>query len=388
MATTKSYLMKIQQLHLFHGNWTPSYSTPAFNSQDAQLVLAFGESLLIRSQEHLTEIKNRYPFANIVCASGAGEIIDDQVCDNSIVVTAVQFDKTDTKAEITNISKHANSRETGNYLMDKLNAEDLKFVFVISDGIHINGSELVQGLNEQNHRNVPITGGLAGDGTRFSKTFVGLNTIPEEGMVVAIGFYGSDLKIGHGSFGGWDEFGPERVITKSNKNVLHEIDNKNALDLYKEYLGPYKEELPGSALLFPLSIKEPGSEKTLVRTILTINEEEKSMLFAGNMTEGSKVRLMKANFDKLIEGSSIAAQNCFSGVSNESPELAIFISCVGRKIILQDRTDEEVEAAKKIFNNNPPIAGFYSYGEISPFNPNTKCELHNQTMTITTLAEM
>jgi len=380
--------MKIQQLHLCDNQWTSAYTTSQFDPHDAQLVLAFGDPLLIQSKDHIKEIKDRYPSADIIYASGAGEIIDERVCDNSIVATAIQFDKTKTKAEITNVNHHANSRDTGNYLMEKLSAEDLKFVFVISDGIHINGSELVQGLNEKNHLNVPITGGLAGDGTRFSKTYVGLNTTPEEGMIVAVGFYGAHLSIGHGSFGGWDEFGPERIITKSSKNVLHEIDHKNALDLYKEYLGPYKEELPGSALLFPLSIKEPGSEKTLVRTILTVNEEEKSMLFAGNMTEGSKVRLMKANFDKLIEGSSIAAQNCFAGVSNESPDLAIFISCVGRKIILQDRTDEEVEAAKKIFNNNPPIAGFYSYGEISPFNPNTKCELHNQTMTITTLTEV
>lgn len=206
-------------------------------------------------------------------------------------------------------------------------------------------------------------------------------------MVVAIGFYGNSLKIGHGSFGGWDEFGPERTITRSDKNVLYEIDGKNALDLYKEYLGPYKDELPGSALLFPLSLKEPGSDQYLVRTILGINEEAKSMHFAGNLPQGSKVRLMKANFDRLIEGSSIAAKNSCSSLLNCNPELAILISCVGRKLILQERTDEEVEAVKGIFPGRTAMTGFYSYGEISPFNQLTRCELHNQTMTITTLSE-
>jgi len=380
--------MKIEQLHLDRGTWISGHSNPEFDAAKCQLVLAFGEASLIKEPTHAESIRSRYPSAHILLASSAGEIINDQVLDNSIVVTAIQFDKTAIRAEATNISKHANSHETGLHLMERLHCTDLNSVLVISDGIHINGSELVQGLNENNPGNVPVTGGLAGDGTRFTRTFVGLNGAAEEGLVVAVGFYGNSLQIGHGSFGGWDEFGPERTITRSEKNVLHEIDQRNALDLYKEYLGPYKEELPGSALLFPLAITEPGSERTLVRTILTINEEEGSMLFAGNMTEGSKVRLMKANFDRLIEGSSIAARNCFSCVADEEPELALFISCVGRKIILQDRTDEEVEAAKSIFRNNPPVTGFYSYGEISPFSPNTRCELHNQTMTITTLKEI
>jgi hypothetical protein len=266
-------------------------------------------------------------------------------------------------------------------------ADDLIAVFIISDGTHINGSELVSGFSENNPKCVPVTGGLAGDGARFSRTFAGLDQVPEEGNVVAVGFYGDSLKIGHGSFGGWDEFGPERTITRSDKNILYEIDGKNALDLYKEYLGPYSEELPGSALLFPLSIREQDSAEHLVRTILSISEQEKSMLFAGNMPEGSKIRLMKANFDRLINGSSMAARNSFSSLENSSPELALLVSCVGRKLILQERTDEEVQAVKQIFGDHTSLAGFYSYGEISPFNPNTRCELHNQTMTITTFSE-
>jgi hypothetical protein len=194
--------------------------------------------------------------------------------------------------------------------------------------------------------------------------------------------------IGHGSLGGWDEFGQERTITRSDKNVLFEIDHKNALELYKEYLGDYVHELPGSALLFPISIRLNDSEKKLVRTILSINEEDKSMTFAGNLPEGSKVRLMKADFDKLIEASSGAATQSFNCINNQNPDLAILISCVGRKLILQERTDEEVEAAKEILGANTAITGFYSYGEISPLNKGSHCELHNQTMTITTFTEL
>lgn len=380
--------MKIQQYQYVNKEWKNNFTTPGFEQQQAQLVLAFGEPALITDPALSDHIRKLFPKASVVACSTSGEIMSDKVYDQSIAVTAVQFEKTIVKCSVTNIDKHSNSHETGKYLMKELMADDLCNVFIISDGMHINGSELVAGLNENNPRNIPVTGGLAGDGARFATTFVGLNELPQERMIVAIGFYGTSLKIGHGSFGGWDEFGPERIITRSEKNVLFEIDNKNALDLYKEYLGSYKDELPGSALLFPLSLTETGADEHLVRTILSINDKEKSLLFAGNMPQGGKVRLMKANFDRLIDGSSIAAKNSFASLSNASPELAILISCVGRKLILQDRTDEEVESATKIFGDSTAVTGFYSFGEISPFNPNTRCELHNQTMTITTFSEI
>ena len=351
------------------------------DAEKCQLVLVFGASACIVKPEVYKHLRLIYPNADIVFSSTSGEILGDSVFDESVVATAIEFEKTQIRCVKTNIKHHNNSFETGSFLMNELLADDLNSVFVISDGTFINGSELVDGFNSSKHP-VPVSGGLAGDAARFEKTFTGINEVPSQGNVVAIGFYGKDIIIGHGSLGGWDEFGHERTITKSEKNVLFEIDNKNALNLYKEYLGDYVNELPGSALLFPLSIKLKNSEKNLVRTILSINEEEKSMVFAGNLPEGSKVRLMKANFDKLIEASSSAASDSFKGIKNQEPDFAIL------KLILQERTDEEVEAAKEILGNNTAITGFYSYGEISPFNSNVQCELHNQTMTITTFTEL
>jgi hypothetical protein len=380
--------MKTQQLHFVNKQWTDVSSSDKFNAQKAQLVLAFGSGELITNKDILAHLKKTYPTANIIGASTSGEIMNDGVFDNSVAVTAIEFEKTKVKCAETNVSKHANSFDTGKELMLQLYAPDLISVFVISDGTKINGSELVSGFNENNSKQVPVTGGLAGDAANFTQTFVGLNVQPDQGNVIAVGFYGSNLKIGHGSFGGWDEFGRERTISKSDKNVLYEIDDRSALDLYKEYLGPYADELPGSALLFPISIKIEGSDKNLVRTILSINENDKSMTFAGNLPVGSKVRLMKANFKKLIDGSSIAAKYSLSYHEEQAPQLALLISCVGRKLILQERSYEEVQAAKNIMGNNTSITGFYSYGEISPFNPSPTCELHNQTMTITTFTEI
>jgi len=378
--------MKNKQLHYLNGSWNEIAERNESGAIVPQLVLAFGATGLVGSPVIYDHIRKSFPSAVIVSASTSGEILGDGVFDDSVVVTAIEFEKTTIKAVTTNFSEHTNSFEVGKFLMSELLTDDLKTVLVISDGSFINGSELVHGLNENKPANVSVTGGLAGDAARFQRTLVGLNHTAEEGKIVAIGFYGQNIIVGHSSFGGWDEFGRERIVTKSNKNVLYELDNENALDLYKEYLGPYVEELPSSALLFPLSIRLENNTTNLVRTILTIDEVEKSMTFAGNLPEGSKVRLMKANFERLIEASSKAATESIIDKSI-SPQLAILISCVGRKLILQERTNEEVEAAKHIFGKNTTITGFYSYGEISPFNPNTNCELHNQTMTITTFSE-
>jgi hypothetical protein len=236
---------------------------------------------------------------------------------------------------------------------------------------------------------VVVTGGLSGDGERFERTLVCANEMPIEGCVAALGFYGTKLRVGFGSLGGWDPFGPERLITRSKDNVLYELDNQSALALYKRYLGPHAAGLPATGLLFPLALRMGSAESRhgLVRTILSINEEEQSLTFAGDVPEGSYARLMKANFERLIDGAIGAARACHERISENSAELAILISCVGRKLVLKQRIEEEVEGVREVLGPGAAITGFYSYGEISPHTPTAKCELHNQTMTITTFAE-
>jgi hypothetical protein len=380
--------MNVFQHQIVNNEWIDIDNPTEQELDKCTLVLAFGSYDMVNKAETLSAIKKLYKNANIVMASTAGEILGNGVFDNTVVINGIGFDKTQVKCISTNIKLHENSFESGKYVIENLQADDLACLLIISDGTHINGSELVSGINAKNIKNVPVTGGLAGDGARFAHTATGLNQIPDEGNLIGIGFYGNNLQIGHGSFGGWDEFGPQKVITRSQQNVLFEIDGKSALNLYKEYLGDYAKELPASALLFPISINLPGSENNIVRTILAIDNGQGSMTFAGNMPEGSKIRLMKANFDKLIDASAMAAAQTFTALSNQNPALAILISCVGRKLVLQERTEEEVEAAQQIFGSNTKITGFYSYGEISPFNLTYTCELHNQTMTITTFNEI
>jgi hypothetical protein len=170
--------------------------------------------------------------------------------------------------------------------------------------------------------------------------------------------------------------------------VLYELDGRSALELYKTYLGSHTANLPASGLLFPLSLRGEGGEQRVVRTILGVDEETQSLTFAGDIPEGGYAQLMRANFDRLIDGAQDAATACAEVVGDHTPDLAILISCVGRKLVLNQRTEEEVESVRNVLGENTVLSGFYSYGEIAPLMSSTKCELHNQTMTITTFMEL
>jgi len=380
--------MKTQQYCYQNNKWNSVLHNSTLDHNQAQLVLIFGFSEIIYKPDIFTFIKITFPNAELVFCSSSGEIFHNSMHEHTIIATAIQFEKTQIKAVETDISLHENSRDAGLFLAQQLREKSPKLVFIVSDGRLVNGSELVIGLNNGFENKVNISGGLASDDAKFEATYVGLNAIPSEGKVVAIGFYGESLRFGYGSVGGWDMFGPERLVTKSKSNTLYELDGKNALKLYKEYLGSYAKDLPSSAFLFPLSLKNNNSGDEIVRTVIGINEEEQSMTFAGDIPEGSIVRLMRTNFDRVIDGAMLAAQHSMTPFGENVPHLALLVSCLGRKIILGQRTEEEVEAATDILGKNTVIAGFYSNGEIAPFHNNIFCELHNQTMTITTLAEV
>jgi hypothetical protein len=354
--------------------------------QQADLVLLFGSPGMINRKGLIAELKTAYPRACIFGCSSAGEIFHTQVLDQSLIVTAVSFSSTTIKGAMVKVTGAADSYKAGMELAGSLAAKDLRHVFVLSEGLNINGTELVRGLKDNLSPGITLTGGLSADGDRFKETYVIFNNDPIRDAVAAIGFYGSALRVGYGSFGGWDTFGPERLITRSKGNILYELDGKSALTLYKQYLGEHAKGLPATGLLFPLNIRMKDSSRPVVRTLLAVNEEDQSMTFAGEMPENSYARLMKANFERLIDGAADAARTSLDTIGSGKIQLAILISCVGRKLILKQRIEEEVEAVSDILGD-AAYAGFYSYGEISPFSKDSTCELHNQTMTITALSE-
>jgi hypothetical protein len=365
--------------------WEPA--SPGKLGGSAQLVFLFGSRDILKSGAHNDLVRKAFPQAHLLGCSTAGEIYGTHVSDDSLVTTAVQFDHTQVRGARIRIGEVKDSYQAGKRLAQALDKKGLVHVFVLSDGLKINGSDLVRGLAENLPVEVSITGGLSGDGANFLETLVLWDGPAEREVVAIIGFYGDSLNVGYGSLGGWDSFGPERLITRSEGNVLYELDGKSALDLYKNYLGDHAKGLPATGLLFPLSLRMNPGETAVVRTILSVNDQDKSMVFAGDVPQGAYARLMKANFDRLIDGSIGAAKTSFGTPGSASPELAVLISCVGRKLVLKQRIEEEVEGVREVMGPRCTLAGFYSYGEISPFTTRAKCELHNQTMTITTFSE-
>lgn len=303
------------------------------------------------------------------------------------MATAISFAKTRVDAQTVSVGEASSSRQAGRELAAAFDTEGLAHLLVLSDGLLVNGSELVAGLSEVLPPAVTITGGLSADGDRFSETLVIWGDRAASGRVVAIGLYGEHIEVGYGSLGGWDPFGPERLVTKSDGNILYELDGRSALDLYKRYLGEHADGLPATGLRFPLSLRTGDEETAVVRTVLAVDEANQSMTFAGDLPEGAYARLMKANFNRLIDGAMGAARESLRALKADHVGLAILISCVGRRMVLGQRTEEELDAVREALGDDAVMAGFYSYGEISPFSVGSRCELHNQTMTITTLSE-
>lgn len=365
--------------------WTPE--PPGAMGRAAQLVFLFGSTGVLSERDLVEAVRRAYIDAHLLGCSTAGEICRTEVSDDSLVATAVNFERTTVKGGQVRLGEVGSSFRAGECLSRSLDPEGLKHVLVLSDGRAVNGSELVRGLTTSLPDHVSVTGGLAGDGDRFGETYVFWDSLPANDVVAVAGLYGDGLRVGCGSMGGWDPFGPERLITRSNGNVLYELDGRSALELYKKYLGEHASSLPAAGLLFPLSLrtKTPGSG--VVRTILSVSEKDHSMTFAGDVPEGSYARFMKANSDRLIDGAIGAARTSHEANDFKSPDLALLISCVGRKLVLKQRTEEEVEGVQHILGSRTALTGFYSYGEIAPFRPGAKCELHNQTMTITTFSE-
>jgi hypothetical protein len=379
-------------LELYTTKWEPTTGwarpLPAWDGAGT-LVMAYGGADVAGMRPALETLVSTYPSAAIVGCSTAGEIAGDAVSDNSLVVAIARFASTRIAVVNEPVPEPRLSYDVGLALGKRLSdmEPDLALAFALSDGLGVNGSPLVAGMVDGTAGDVVITGGLAGDGDRFSQTWVLVDAEPRTGYVSAVGLAGPDVRVGFGSHGGWDDFGPERRVTRAAGNVLYELDGEPALELYRKYLGERAAGLPATGLLFPLAVRRPeASERELVRTILSIDDATQSITFAGDVPEGSRVRLMRANLDRIVEGAYKAAQETLRSGESTGDVLGVAISCVGRRLVLGARTEDELEAVLAGLPPTVQLVGFYSYGEISPVVAGT-CDLHNQTMTLTTLWE-
>lgn len=382
--------MKVQQVKFKSGIDASSIPAAVASLQAVtpNWVIVFGAVEFFTSAESVAAFVHAFPGAVVMGCSTAGEIAGTVVSDNICVVTAVRLESASLRPAFTTLNGMEDSESAGHRIGQQLSATGLKAVMVLGPGVQINGTALVEGIQAEVGTGIPITGGLAGDGGNFQTTWTLSNAGANDKGIVAIGLFGTGLKFAHGSFGGWVAFGPARKVTRCAGNVLYELDGESALEVYKRYLGDHAKGLPASGLLFPFAmLGEDHNTVGLIRTILGIDEAAGSLTLAGSIDPGGYLKLMHASTDRLVSGAEAAAEGAKRMFESEGDSLALLISCVGRKLVMGDRIDEEVEAVGDVFGSKATLAGFYSYGEISPFTPGVACQLHNQTMTITWVSE-
>ena len=378
--------MKFQQEHL--SSKMTLKSLPSTSPlPEANWVLVFGSINRFKERNFGNTLQKRYPNAQIIGCTTSGEITEDGAHDDSLHITAMLWERSLLKFVIKPINSMAQSHALGAQIASELAQRDLKGVFVLSDGLNVNGSELVEGLQDVLPE-IPITGGLAGDNAAFSQTLLLNNDKVHDKVVIAVGIYGKDAVVTSGALGGWSPYGPPRKITRSLKNVVFELDNKPALPLYKMYIGYYANTLPASGLNFPFAIMSEDKKITVIRTLLAIDEKNNSLTFAGNVAEGSIVRFLKSDHDQLVNGASEAARQILNkNINVNDKALAICVSCVGRKLVMQEQVSDEVFAVQRLLGVQTGITGFYSNGEICSGARDGESMLHNQTMTIAYLSE-
>ncbi|MCX9155168.1 FIST C-terminal domain-containing protein [Niveibacterium sp. 24ML] len=376
--------MRITQVVVAARDWSDDALAP-LRVIDPDWLLVFGD---VDAFDGTLHRRLRALFPNVVLSgcSTAGEISQRGVSQFSLVITAVQLGGGAITHAQTRLRGMDDSEFAGRRIGQQLGRHAYAGVLLFAPGVEINGSALIRGLQQALAPAVPICGGLAGDRGTFTQTFVLGDEAEGSDQVVALGLNPGVVTLGHGSFGGWQPFGPMRRVTRAEGNVLYELDGESALAIYKRYLGEYADQLPASGLLFPFSMVDGArTELGLIRTILGVHEGDGALILAGEVQEAKYMQMMHARTDALVEGAVAAAESAYKAGGAGGQSLSILVSCVGRKLVMGDRVDEEVEAVAEVFGASGTLCGFYSNGEISPFLDTTECKLHNQTMTITSL---
>jgi hypothetical protein len=393
--------------------WTPDagWSTPLpQRDARAQLVLIFGP-VETPSPQWFEDLAQRYPTARRVYVSGGGQMMSagetDQLLDHGVTMVALSFLNVSVRAhQVRDVHRHNSADAAAALVAPFADLPTGSHVLVFCEGIDVRGDQFIEAIEQHLPAGVTVSGGLASNGLALSDSRVGLDAIPERNTAVAIALSGPHLRVATSVALGFMPFGPIRRVTHTEEHTLWQLDNEPALDVYRRYLGPFSEELPGSALLFPLWVSASDGSGGVTRTILGIEQDGGAMHFAGAIPDQSHVRLMRTHEDHLVLDVEHALETALEGMDNVPVQFGLVVSCIGRRAVLRSRSEEEA-GARRTVSGVPSVVGFYSNGEFAPPTSwpgatgdvgddrrsaqrraaGSRAVLHNQTLVITLFGE-
>jgi len=235
-------------------------------------------------------------------------------------------------------------------------------VITVTSGLNFDNDAYTQGLISDGIEYA--FGGASGDDLILKDTFVFSKDNFSTHGVIALALNKDKINIAGARAFGWTGIGKERFVTKADKNIVYEIENKPAIEFYKKYLNITNDDMPQVGIEYPLEVVMRNGQ-IAYRAVLEIDEENGALIFAGHVEEKSRVRLSSAKGKEIITH----VEDSISTVMKESldfkPEVALVFPCCSRKQVLGDMAIKEIEA---VYNNaKTPIIGFYAYGEIGAF---------------------
>lgn len=274
--------------------------------------------------------------------------------------------------------------------------KDALSLLVFPDGMGGDGIRVIEGLHSVLGSGFEIVGGYLGDDERFESTFQYYDGKIYRDTIVGLLISGrGEFITGIGVRSGFRSIGNRFYCTAAEGNVVKKFEEERALDLYKKFLGEARSRrLPGICLEYPFGLIDEkssiqGKEYFQLRCGLAVDHTMGTISLAASVPEGSPITLTAASRGEIIDGAKLAAQQARDSLQGAKP-LAIFMfSCVGRKLVLGRRTQEEVTAVRKILGEDVPLIGFYTYGEMGPIDKMKEelaiTKFHNETAVAWTL---
>lgn len=371
-------------------------ATESLEGQDPSLLLVFVSTSAFHQEELVKLLQAKCPQAVLVGCSTAGEISSVSGSrDNSLVLMALAGDGIRFVPGV-GTDMNVDPRKAGRMLAEdiakKANGEKPKACLIFPDGLAGNGADVVRGILDVFGQEFMVAGGSAGDDYHFKQTYEYLGETVLSNSVVGVGLFG-EFSFGIGVRHGWIPIGNSRIATKSQGNILYELDGKPALEIYEDYFGKDRvlidpnEPFAKLAVTYPLGIPTPNKDGYLIRDPISVNEQG-AITCAAEIPEGSEVFLMIGSREEAIEAANDAAHKALSQLQGKSPKAAILFNCIARKKLFMQKKEEEIAVIRSVLGQSVPLIGFYTYGEQAPLGGEVvTCSFHNETDVIFLLAE-